>query len=404
MANFKTREIDLEGKVVTNTYAVETMDQVKSLVSERGNRLLRIEEVAASKEINLDFLNSSGKPKPKALALFCKQLHTMLNAGMPLITALDVLAEQQTDKRFKKVIEEMSVAVQKGDSLSNAMKAQGSYFPNILISMVTSGELTGNLDEVMERMSEHFTKENKINNRVKSAARYPIILALVAIGAVVFLLIKVLPTFVDLFEDSGAELPGITQFVINFSNSLVEKWYIYVAVIVGLIVIIKVINSTKEGRLFFDKTKIKFPMIKGPMAQIITSRFTRTMSTLLGSGIPLLTALETAADVTGNKYVVQKIEEVSEDLRKGAPLSGLLGRTGVFPPMMVSMVGIGEEAGALEELLDKTADYYDSELDQAIDQLMGIMEPVMILVVGGMIAVIVIAMLLPMLTMFSVIQ
>lgn len=404
MANFKTKEIDGEGKLVVGTYQADSVDSVRGMVRDKGHSLVKVEEVAQARGSDVQIQLFASKPRPKALALFCKQLHTMLHAGMPLLTSLDVLSEQATDKRFAAVIKDMSLRVQKGDSLSEAMKAQGSYFPHILVSMVTSGELTGNLDGVMERMSNHFTKENRINSKVKSASTYPVILGVVALAAVVFLLIKVIPTFVDIFESSGSELPGITQFVINLSDSIAFNWYIYLGVLVAIVAGFKAYVSTAGGRLAFDRFKLSIPALKGPLSQIITSRFTRTLSTLLSAGIPLLTCIETAGNVAGNKYVEKKLEEVGDDIRKGVQLAPLLSRTGVFPPMMVSMVGIGEESGALEELLEKTADYYDSEVDDAITQLMGVMEPVLILFVGGMVGVIIIAMLLPMMTLINTVQ
>ncbi len=402
MANFKTKEIDSSGRLVAGTYQADSIEAVRGMVRDKGNSPVKVEEVAEAK--SMEIVLFAAKPKPKALAMFCKQMHTMLHAGMPLLTSLDVLGAQVTDKKFASVIKDMSLRVQKGDSLSDAMKAQGSYFPSILVSMVTSGELTGNLDGVMDRMSNHFTKENKINSKVKAASTYPVILGAVALAAVVYLLTNVIPTFVGIFESSGAELPGITKFVINLSSSIAEKWYIYLGVVTAIVVGYKAFVGTKGGRLAVDKLKLSIPAIKGPLTQIITSRFTRTLSTLLSAGIPLLTCIETAGSVSGNKYVQQKLEEVGEDIRKGVQLAPLLGKTEVFPPMMVSMVGIGEESGALEELLEKTADYYDSEVDDAITQLMGVLEPVLILVVGGMVGVIIIAMLLPMMTLINTVQ
>lgn len=402
MAKFKTKEIDSEGRVVVGEYTLEDVEAVRFAVSEKGNKLLKVDEVAEKKDIEINLF--APKPKPKALALFCKQIHTMLFAGMPLVTALDVLADQATDKKFKAVIQDMSLRVQRGSSLTDAMNAQGRYFPELLRGMVAAGELTGNLDDVMERMSVHFTKENKINSKIRGAMMYPIILSVISIGAVVFLLVKVIPNFVQIFKDFDSELPGITQFVINLSDSIALNWYIYLGVLVGIVVGFTVFYRTKQGRILIDGMKLKLPGIKKPMAQIVSSRFTRTLSTLLKSGIALLVCLETAGEVSGNAYVKLKLEEVADGIKKGIQLAPLLEKTEIFPKMMVSMVGIGEESGALEELLEKTADYYDSELDDAISQLMAMMEPLLILFVGGMIGVIIIAMLLPMVTLFSAVQ
>ncbi|MDO4799638.1 MAG: type II secretion system F family protein [Bacillota bacterium] len=401
--NYTTKEIDLNGKVVSGLYEADSPEAVAHMIREKGHRPIRIEVQKisiASKELNL----FPKKAKVKELAIFCRQLHTMLHAGMPLLACLDVLEQQQTNKQFAGVIRDLSIRVQKGEILSDAMRSHGNYFPEILLSMVASGELTGNLDEVMERMAVHFIKEQKINNKIKSATRYPIIVAVFALGAVVFLMTNVVPTFVELFEGSGSELPGITAFVISVSDSMVAGWWIYLLVIVGLVVGVKLALKNKEIKLQFDRLKFLIPGIKKSISQIVTSRFTRTMSTLLSAGIPLLAAIESAGVVTGNTYAMKQLEAVTEDVRKGVPLAPLLARTNLFPKMMTSMVSIGEESGSLEEMLEKTADYFDEELDAAITALLAMLEPIMIVVVGGIVGFVVIAMMLPMLTLFSTIQ
>ncbi len=402
MASFRIKELDANGALKVSFYIAESPQVAKNQSIEKGATPIKVEEVVEGKgSMKIELFTV--KPKPKDLSTFCKQMHTMLHAGMSLLESLSVLESQAENRQFRSVIRDMSLRVQKGDSFSEAMKAQKKYFPSLLVSMVKSGELTGNLDAVMERMANHFTKENKINSKIKAAMTYPAVLAFVALGALVFLLATVIPTFVRMFERSGTELPPITKFVIGVSNSIVNYWYVYIAVVGGIIFALNTIKATEGGRLFFDRLHLSIPGVRGPLTKIITSRFTRTMSTLMASGIPLLTSLETSASIVRNTYVELKVQEVRSELKKGIQLAPLLDNTGVFPPMMVSMVKIGEESGALEELLTKTADYYDEELDAAISQLMGILEPVLILVVGVLIAIIIIAMLLPMFNAFQTI-
>lgn len=402
MNTYNTKEIDINGKIVNASYQAENKDIVSKLIRDKGHKPVRIDiSDFESEKPKLDLFPK--KASPKLLTIFCKQMHTMLHAGMPLLSSLDVLENQTDNKYFAKIIKDLSIRVQKGEVLSTAMRAHGDYFPPILISMVASGELTGNLDGVMERMSTHFAKENKINSKIKGAMMYPIVLGSVAVIALVFLLVFVMPTFAGMFSTAERELPGITKFVLSVSNSLVNYWYIYLLIVGGIVIGSNLILKTAKGRLKYDTMLLKLPLIKKPIARIATSRFTRTMSTLLSSGIPLLTSIDSAAEVTNNKYIIKRLEEVSEDIRKGIQLAPLLERVGVFPKMMVSMVGIGEESGALEDMLEKTSDYYDEELDAAISQLVGMMEPLLILIVGVLVGIIIISMLLPMFSLFSVV-
>jgi type IV pilus assembly protein PilC len=328
----------------------------------------------------------------------------MLHAGMPLLNSLEVLHNQSENKTIQAAVKDMALSVQKGDILSVAMRKHSRIFPSLLISMVESGELTGNLDSVLERMSTHYTKENKINSKIKGAMIYPAVLSVLATSVVIFMITFILPTFTKMFTDSGVPLPGPTKFLLNLSESIRNFWYIYVVVIAGLVFLIRRFVKSKEGKRAFDRMTFKMPMVKKQIAMIATSRFTRTLATLLASGIPIIQALETSASVTNNMVVIDGMEKVTEDIKKGTTLSTLLKKLDVFPPMMVSMVGIGEESGALEDMLDRAADYYDEELEAAIAKLVALLEPLMIVVMGFVIGFIVISMLLPMFDMFQTIQ
>ena len=261
------------------------------------------------------------KVKVNDIAMFCKQLHTMLNAGMPLLTALDVLSAQTDNKQLASTIKKMATQVQKGDVLSVSMKNHPKVFPSLLVNMVEAGELTGNLDNVLLKMSEHYTKENKINSKIKGAMMYPMILSILVVSVVVFMLTFVMPTFVDMFESNGAVLPLPTRIVIGISDSLKMYWYVYIAVILAVVVMINRVGKTESGRRMIHSAQLKIPVLKSSIAKIATSRFTRTMSTLLASGIPIIQALETSASVTGNQVVIDGIKTVSEDIKKGIVLS-----------------------------------------------------------------------------------
>ncbi|MBM7561519.1 type II secretion system F family protein [Fusibacter tunisiensis] len=400
---YKVKEVDLKGRVIEQVYRGETEHDIVQLIRSKGHKPVRIEaEVEKGQDI-AEIKVFQPKVKVKDIALFCKQLYTMLDAGMPLITALDVLSIQAENKTLKAVIHDMATNVQKGEVLSTAMKRHRKVFPYLLISMVEAGELTGNLDSVLDRMSTHYTKENRINSKIKGALMYPAILSIIIVVVVVFLLTFVLPTFIGMFESSGTELPGVTRALLAISGALQNYWYIFLAVLIGAIVVLNRITATIGGKRFFDNLKLKIPVVGDSLKKIATSRFTRTLSTLLASGIPIIQALETSANVTNNQVVIDGIEEVNDGIKTGAVLSSLLKRVGVFPPMMISMVGVGEESGALEEMLEKTADYYDEELETATARMISVIEPVMIVVMAVVVGFIVISMILPMFDMYSTI-
>lgn len=405
MANaYRCKEVDLRGQVIENIYRGESQEEIVQLIRGKGHKPISviIEEVKGQDLNQLKILQP--RVKVKDLSIFCKQLHTMLAAGMPLITALDVLAAQSENKTLAATTKQLGLMVQKGDVLSTAMKKFPKVFPKLLINMVEAGELTGNLDQVLLRMSEHYTKENKINAKIKGAMMYPIILSVLATGVVIFLLVFIMPTFLGMFQSSDVPLPTPTKILLGISDAIKQFWYLFIAGIVALVLIFKFIASQASGRRVLHGIRLKLPVIGNSTAKIATSRFTRTLSTLMASGIPIMQALESAANVTDNQIVMDGIHTLIEDIKKGSALSILLRRVGVFPPMMISMVGIGEESGALEEMLEKTADYYDEELETAIQKMISVLEPLMIVVMALVIGFIVVSMMLPMFDMMQTVQ
>ncbi len=400
---YTCKEIDLRGIQIESVYRGDSEAEIVRMIRGKGHTPVRIKLVEDKGTDIGDIKLFQPKVKVKDLSVFCKQLYTMLNAGMPLITALDVLALQTENKTMASAIKAMASQVQTGDVLSSAMKKHPKIFPVLLISMVEAGELTGNLDSVLERMSEHYIKEGKINSKIKGAMMYPMILSILATAVVIFLLVFIMPTFMGMFASSGTDLPAPTRVLLGISDALKAYWYVFIGALVLLIVFFKRMLSTTGGKRAFNKLQLRLPIVKTSVAKIATSRFTRTLSTLLASGIPIIQALESSATVTGNQVVIDGIHMVTEEIKKGSSLSLLLKRVGIFPPMMVSMVGIGEESGALEEMLEKTADYYDEELEAAISQMISVLEPLMIVVMAVVIGFIVISMMMPMFDMFQTI-
>lgn len=397
MANFKYRMMNSSGEKLEGVYAAASRQEVIEMIKSNNNYPLKIEEIIENKDMEIQVFN---KVKTKDIAVFCRQFYTMLNAGATITTCLNVLGQQITNKRLKNSILSVDENVRKGLTLSEAFKKE-EVFPELLISMVESGEVSGNLDTIMKRMSEHYEKENKLNNKVRGAMIYPIILAILSITIVVGILTFVMPTFVSMFDDNGIELPIPTRMLLATSNFLRTKWYLIILIILAIIYSLKYYFKTETGEITLNRLKLKLPLFKGMNEKIIVSRFTRTLSTVLASGISLIQGLQVVSKVVGNKVIENKIMEVRELVIKGGGLSQALKRVGFFPPMLCSMVSIGEESGSLDDILNKTADFYDDELETAIQQFTSMLEPIMILIMGVIIGFMIISIILPVFDMYN---
>ncbi|NLB33818.1 MAG: type II secretion system F family protein [Tissierellia bacterium] len=347
---------------------------------------------------------NSKKIKSKDLAIFCKQVYAMLKAGVTIVNCLDILKQQTENKKLKGLIRLMHEDLLKGHTFPEALRQQGGAFPEIFTSMVEAGELSGNIDVIMDRLSKHYEKENNIENKIKSAMTYPIILSIVCISVVIFLLTSIMPTFVDMYTSSGVSLPKLTMIIINISNLIKQFWFLIVLGIAVFVFGISFIGKIPRVKVKKDYLKLKIPLVKKLISKVAASRFSRTLSTLLGSGASLLDALDTVSGVTGNLYVGNMILEIKEEVRRGLALSVLLERRGVFPPMVYYMIKIGEDSGSIEEVLNKTADFYDEEIETVIQQLTTLIEPVMIVFMAIIIGIIVISMVLPMFDMVKTVQ
>ena len=370
----------------------------------RENRHYPVNIKEAKEEKDIRNLQIFSRIKTKDIAIFCRQFYTMLNAGVTIMSCLDILRQQTENKKLKHIIGKIYEEVQKGLTFSEALKNHKNVFPELLINMVEAGEVSGNLDTIMDRMANHYEKEFKINNKIKSAMVYPIILSVVSIGVVIFLITFVMPTFMEMFEGGDTPLPAPTRILLSFSDILQQYWYLFIGGIILVAVGINQVLKVEKGRLLVDKIQLKFPIIKGITEKTITSRFTRTLSTLSASGVSLLQSLEIVANVVGNKVVGDGLNTAKEEIRKGVSLSDTIKGIGVFPLMVTSMIEVGEESGSLDEILEKTAAFYDDELEAALQKLTTMVEPLMIVAMALIIGFIVISMVLPMFDMFGTLE
>ncbi|WP_295346069.1 type II secretion system F family protein [uncultured Streptococcus sp.] len=401
MTVYVCKYLDTRQGVVTLEVDAPNRTDAVNRIRLKGKPISVEEKVMGSKEITLF---QSKKIKLKDISLFCKQMSVMLNSGIPLNNAVDIL-EQQTDaKNLKASLKVISKGLKEGNQLSKSLIEQNGLFPDLLIRMVQAGEKTGKLDEVLERMSEHYNKELKTSRQIRGAMIYPAVLAFLAVAATLVLLYVVIPNFSGIFEQSGVALPLPTRIVLAASNFVQSYWYILFGVVGLLVFLFLRYRSTEAGRYQLDHLKLWLPIIKGPMQKIVTARFASTLATLTSAGIPLVEAIESAAATTNNAVVIDKLRIANEGLQKGERLTGMLTSTGLFPPMMLSMVKIGEESGSLESMLNKTSDFYEEELEAAIKQLLSLLEPAMIIVMGVIIGGIVASVMLPMFEIANAVQ
>lgn len=398
MPQYKYRAVTASGATMEGTDTAVSKMEVVQRLREKNNYPLTVEEVV---EKDIREVQLFGKISIKLIAVFCRQFNTMLNAGVTIVNCLDILKQQVEHKRFKKIITDLYEDVQKGFTFSEALGQHPDVFPPLMVHMVEAGEISGNLDVVMKRLASHYENEYKVNNRIKSAMVYPLILSVVATAVVIFLLVVVMPTFLEMFAGSDVPLPLPTKMLLAVSGFLQQYWWLLVLGLGVAFYFLRRFRLTPEGMRFFDQLKLRLPLIRGLTKKIVSARFTRTLSTLLYSGVPLIQSLDNVGKAVGNTVVAEHIMTARDDIRKGVALSVPIRRVAVFPPLVHNMIRIGEESGTLDEILDKTANFFDDEVEHEIQRMLTFVEPILIVVMGLIIGLIVLAMALP---MFDVLQ
>ena len=342
-----------------------------------------------------------GGVSPKKLSIFTRQFSVMLDAGLPLVQCLEILGGQEDSKNFKVIIEAVRSDVEGGTSLAEAMRRHPAAFNNLYVNMIAAGEAGGILDIILQRLSTYIEKEVKLKGQVKSALIYPIAVLVIAFGVVYLILWKVIPVFAAMFASLGAELPMLTAVIVKASN-FVGSYSIYIfLLIIFTIVGLKEWHKTYKGARILDRIILALPIFGMLMRKIAIARFCRTLGTLTASGVPILDGLEITARTAGNTIIEDSIMEVRKAVEEGKTISGPLAETKVFPSMVCQMISVGEQTGALDAMLSKIADFYEEEVDTAVTGLMKLIEPIMIVILGGIIGTIVTAMYLP---MFAILQ
>ena len=399
MPGFSYVAVDKRGKEKRGSLEAETRERALEQLKAEGLIPVSVREQGAlNKEIDFSI---GKKVKPRDLSVFCRQFVSITQAGVPMKEALQMLSEQTENKWLKRAISEVLLNVEKGNTLADSMRSQPDIFPPMLVNMVEAGEQSGSLEMAFSRMAVHFEKEAKLKATIKKATIYPIILVIAAIGVIAVMLLFVIPIFIDMFADLDIEMPAITMFVMNSSKWMTSHWYVVLAIIVGVVAAYKLIYRTTQGRLTIDRIKMKMPLFGKLTVKTACSQFARTMSTLLMSGISTIDALETTSKIVNNIHYTNAMLKAREEVMKGIPLSEPLEASGIFPPMVYHMTGIGEETGNVEEMLEKMADYYDEEVEMTTQSVLAAMEPIIILFMALIIGTLVIAVISPIASMYN---
>ncbi len=401
MASYKYEVIQADGTRKKGTIEAADIDAATTQLRAGGGFVVSIEKANI---LNKDIDIHIGKAvKPRELSIFCRQFQSVLNAGVTVIDALTMLSEQTENKAFATAIEDVRDAVRKGETLADAMAAHEKIFPEIMIHMVAAGEASGGLDIAFDRLGTHFEKDSRLKGLVTKSMIYPIILILVIIGVVAIMMIKIVPTFTETFDDIGAELPGITVAVMTISDALVHSWYYIVAFVAGFAFFIKEFKKTERGAVLLGKLGLHLPLFGNLTTKSACARLTRTLSTLTASGVALVDALVIVERIISNEIIKRVLRKAQTDVSQGVSLSEPLEESGVFPPMVYHMIKIGEETGNMEDMLDKIADYYDEEVEMATQSLLAALDPLIIILLAGVVIPIVLAVMLPMFSLYNAI-
>lgn len=405
MSSFNYSVRDKTGKVVKGKVEGDSKDAVSAKLREMGYIILDVNQVgglAALSQIKI------GQPsvKIKDVTIFSRQFATMINAGLSLTKCLTILAQQTESASLKEIIQQLAKDVESGQSLSDAMIKHPRAFPPIFVNMVRAGETGGVLDEVLMRVADHFENDLALKAKVKSAMTYPIAMGGLVLVVLAAMMIFVVPTFEGMFKDMGnADLPAITQALVNVSHFVASIKGVIMAVIVTAIIYgIKALINTEKGRFVWDSMKLKMPIAGSIIQKMAVARFTRTFGTLVSAGVPILSALDIVADTAGNTVVAKAVKGTASAIKEGETIAKPLSESPVFPSMVVQMIAVGEETGALDTMLVKIAEFYDEEVGTAVDGITSIIEPIMMATLGVIVGGMVIALYLPMFTIVALVQ
>ncbi|MGP8155147.1 MAG: type II secretion system F family protein [Smithella sp.] len=382
---------------------IEAIDEVavRGLLRRQGFKSIEVKKKPKDIMEYLPFLK--GKIKEKNVVVFCRIFSTMINAGLPLIQCLDLLAQQEQDKSFSKIIRSIKEDIEGGTSLTNALKKYPKIFDELFVNLIAAGEAGGILDVILERLSNYMEKAMKLKSRVKGAMTYPAAVLVISLAVVALLLLKVIPVFQKMFEGMGGKLPALTQALIAASE-FTQKYFLFIlAILVVIYIAFNRFYKTEKGRWIIDSMMLKAPVFGDLLKKVAVAKFSRTLSTMMSSGVPILEGLTIVSKTSGNVVVENALLKTRQSITEGRTIAEPLAETGIFPPMVVQMISVGEATGALDSMLSKIANFYDDEIDVAVDSMTALLEPVMMVFLGTVVGGMIIAMYLPIFKLASVV-
>ena len=399
MSTFAYEAMNNEGKLIKGTLEADNIDRARDSVKAQGLTVVSLgSQNALSKNIKFDI---SKGPTVRDLSVFCRQFVSMIRAGVTILDSLQMLGESTENGKLRSAIFDVRTSTETGMTLSGAMAEFPEIFPSLLISMVTAGEASGSLDIAFDRMAKQFERTSKTQSLIKKAMIYPIIVIIVAIVVVIVMLEVVIPTYTSMFAELDTELPALTKAVVAMSDGLKHYWFIILPAVVAIGFGIATFAKTDQGKHFFGKIAIRFPLTHDITVKSASALMSRTLSTLIGAGLPLVEAVDITSGVMTNIYFREALEHAKEEITIGQPLSRPLEEAGIYPPMVYYMVRIGEETGNIEDMLNKNADYYEEEVEMAVQSFMAMLEPMIIIVLAAIVGVLIGAVMAPMLAMYK---
>lgn len=399
MSEFQYKVITPAGKEKKGTIEAKSLEQATMVLKGQKNIILEVQEASLmTRDISFSL---GAKVSARDYSIFCRQFVSIIKAGVSIISALEMMKDQTENKTLKKALQGVHEDVSKGESMAAAMKKRAKVFPSMLCNMVEAGEASGSMEIAFERMATQFEKENKLKQAVKKAMIYPLVLIVVMIGVLFLMMIWVIPNFMGMFADLGTELPSITQLVVDMSDFVIAKWWLILLVAAAAFVLIKLYAASPNGKFVLGGLKLKIPALGPLQKKSECARFGRTLCTLLGAGVPMIDALEITARSMENVHYKKAMMDAKEQVMRGVPLSRPLKTCGLFPPMVIHMVSIGEETGNIESMLENVANYYEDDVQVATEQVMALMEPAIIVVMAVMVGFMIMAIMQPMLTLYE---
>lgn len=392
---FTYKARDRSGGLISGKIAADSEQAVAAFIRDKGYFVTQIKKMKETGNLE-DYISKLRGVKPKEVAVFCRQMSIMVNAGLPLVTAVGILIEQTYNPVLKKALQDIYQQIQGGDTFSSAVKQYDNIFPQIMIHMITAGEVGGVLDDVMNRLSVHLEKDYKMREKIKSAMTYPIVVISLAVLVVIFILTFVMPTFMTMFAQMNSELPLPTQILLGVSGFFQDYWWLVIIGLVAGVFGLAQLYKMPRYQLLADSMILRMPVFGMLVRKVSIAKFSRTLGTLLHGGVPIITALDVVKNITGNMELVNALTTAQSDVRDGFTLSDTLKSTQVFTPMVVQMIAVGEETGQMDTMLEKIADFYEDDVDDVVSRLSSLLEPMMILILGVIIGSIVVSIALPM--------